>query len=117
MKFRVIAILRNASGETTEMQYLKSGDRFTAIQNVMAAMGIEDAPWVELVSIRVEVIEESTAIKCWCGEPATYAKPCDMTITTANVITPDGQPAIAVCSDHCEDSGWPIGQAKPHNWY
>jgi len=58
MKFRVIAILRNAQGETTEMQYLKSGDKFSAVHSVMSAIAMgDDSPWVELVSIHVDRLE------------------------------------------------------------
>ncbi len=57
MKFRVSVILRNESGETTEMSWLKSGEKFDVMRSVASILAQDnDAPWFTLVSIHVDAI-------------------------------------------------------------
>lgn len=56
-KYRVIAMLRNRSGDIVPMRWLLEGDRFQATHTVMGILAQDNDEWTQLVSIHVDAIE------------------------------------------------------------
>lgn len=43
--------------------------------------------------------------RCWCGERATFRRPCDPELSEPRSCFADGRPALLVCTRHADRDG------------